>query len=79
MSKMQCWEKTFAGKLTKNSGKLFEKNCRKIIESKLENTPCGFRLGRSTNDQIFALNKILDKSWEYAKDVYTCFVGIEKA
>ena len=37
------------------------------------------RPGRSTTDQIFTLQQIFEKSWEYAKDVYTCFVDFEKA
>ena len=30
-------------------------------------------------DQIFALQQILEKSWEYAKVVNACFVDLEKA
>jgi len=44
-----------------------------MIEPKLDDTQCCFRPGRSTTDQIF------NKSWKYAKDVYTYFVGLEKA
>ena len=40
---------------------------------------CSFRPGRSTTEQISLLQKIFDKSWEYAKDVHTCFVDLEKA
>ena len=40
---------------------------------------CGFRPGRSTMDQIFALQQIFEKSWEYAKEVNACFVDVEKA
>jgi len=32
-----------------------EKRCRIIIASKLDDTQCGLRYGRSTTDQIFAL------------------------
>jgi len=35
------------------------------------------RPGPSTTDQIFTLQQIFEKSWEQAKDVYTCF--FEKA
>jgi len=34
--------------------------------------------GHSTTDQI-SLSSKFEKSWEYAKDVYTCFVNLEKA
>ena len=30
-------------------------------------------------DQIFALQQIFEKSWEYAKEVNACFVDFEKA
>ena len=34
---------------------------------------------RSTTDQIFTLRQIFEKSWDYAKDVFACFVDLEKA
>ena len=48
-------------------------------KSKLEDGQCGFRLGRSTTDQIFTLKQIFEKSWEYGKDLFACFVDLEKA
>ena len=49
------------------------------MESKLEDGQCGFRPGRSTTDQIFTLKQIFEKSWEYGKDFFACFVDLEKA
>ena len=59
--------------------KCLERKCREIVESKLEDGQCGFRPGRSTTDQIFTLKQIFEKSWEYGKDLYACFVDLEKA
>ena len=59
--------------------KCLEKKCREIVEPKLADAQCGFRPGRSTMDQIFALQQIFEKSWEYAKEVNACFVDLEKA
>ena len=39
---------------------------------------CGFRSGRSTTDQIFTQKQIFEKSWEYGKDLFACFVDLEK-
>ena len=58
--------------------KCLEKKCREIVEPKLMDAQCGFRPGRSTMDQIFALQQIFEKSWEYAKEVHACFVDLEK-
>ena len=56
-----------------------ERRCREVVENQLEDEQCGFRPGRSITDQIFTLRQIFEKSWEYAKDVYACFVDLEKA
>ena len=49
------------------------------MKPKLTDAQCGFRPGRSTMDQIFALQQVFEKSWEYAKEVNACFVDLEKA
>ena len=59
--------------------KCLERKCREIVESKLEDGQCGCRPGRSTTDQIFTLKQIFEKSWEYGKDLFECFVDLEKA
>ena len=59
--------------------KCLERKCREIVESKLEDGQCGFCPGRSTTDQIFTLKQIFEKSWEYGKDLFACFVDLEKA
>ena len=53
--------------------KCLERKCREIVESKLEDGQCGFHPGRRTTDQIF------EKSWEHGKDLFACFVDLEKA
>ena len=56
-----------------------ERKCREIVESKLEDGQCSFCPGRSTTDQIFTLKQIFEKSWEYGKDLFACFVNLKKA
>ena len=60
-------------------GICLESKCREIVESKMEDGQCGFRPSRSTTDQIFILRQIVEKSCEFAKDVFACFVDLEKA
>jgi len=45
----------------------------------VKDTQCGFCRGRSTTDQISTLQLIFEKSWDFANDIYTCFVDLEKA
>ena len=59
--------------------KCLERKCREIAESKLEDDQRGFRPGRSTTDQIFILKQIFEKSLELGKDLFACFVDLEKA
>jgi len=40
-----------------------------LIEPKLDDAQYGFRADRSTTDQIFALQKLFVKSWEYPQDI----------
>ena len=39
----------------------------------------GFTKNRSTVDHIFSIRQILEKKWEYNKDVYQLFIDFEKA
>ena len=39
----------------------------------------GFRRNRSTVDHIFSIRQILEKKWEYNKDVCQLFIYFEKA
>jgi len=40
---------------------------------------CGFRRNRSTVDQIFSIRQIIEKKWEYNKDVCQLFTDFKKA
>ena len=59
--------------------KCLERKCREIVKPKLNESQCGFRSGHSTTDQIFTLKQIFEKSWEYGKVLFVCFVDLEKA
>ena len=49
------------------------------IEKGLREQQAGFRDGRSTADQIFALRQIVEKRWEYARPIYCALMDLEKA
>jgi len=51
----------------------------KLEDGQLDTRQYSFRPGRSTTDQIFTQKQIFEKSWEYGKDVFACFVDLEKA
>ena len=57
--------------------KCLERKCQEIVEAKLEDGQCSFRPGQSTTNQTFTLRQTFEKSWEYAKDVFTYFVDLE--
>jgi len=40
---------------------------------------CGFRKNSSTVDHVFSIQHILEKKWEYNKDVCQLFIDFEKA
>ena len=58
---------------------IIEKRIRQLTEGKLGENQAGFRRNRGCQDQIFALRQIIEKSWEYNKDLYLGFVDLEKA
>ena len=59
--------------------KCLERKSQEIVKSKLQDYQCGFRSGRSTTNQIFTRKQIFEKSWKYGKDLFACFVDLEKA
>jgi hypothetical protein len=63
----------------KTYAKIIERRCRPIVEAQIQDEQSGFRAGRSTTDQLFTLHQLLEKSWAFGKEVYLCFVDLEKA
>ena len=49
------------------------------IENRLREQQAGFRGGRSTVDQIFALRQMVEKRWEFALPIYCASMDLEKA
>ena len=49
------------------------------IENGLGEYQSGFRKGRSTIDHIFTIRQIMEKCWEYNKDIWQIFVDFKQA
>jgi hypothetical protein len=59
--------------------KVLHSRLTEVVDQKIQDEQCGFRRGRGTTDQLFLLQQIAEKAWEYAKPVYISFVDLEKA
>jgi hypothetical protein len=59
--------------------RIFESRLRSNAEDQVEESQCGFRPNRSTQDLIFALIQISEKTIEYGKEVHLCFLDLVKA
>ena len=54
------------------------KDAARIIKTKLDDIQCGFRRGRALQNKLPLSSEFFKKSWEDAKDVYTCIVDLGK-
>jgi exonuclease III len=59
--------------------KVLHSRLTEVVDQKIQDEQCGFRRGRGTTDQLFLLQQIAEKAWEYAQPVYISFVDLEKA
>ena len=59
--------------------KIIQQRMTSIINKELPDVQAGFRRGRGTRDQISNLRWIMEKTREYQKDVYVCFIDYSKA
>jgi endonuclease/exonuclease/phosphatase family metal-dependent hydrolase len=55
------------------------KRIKVYAEEILEEHQCGFREGRGTTDQIFAMRQTMEKCYEYDVDLYMFFVDFRQA
>ena len=50
-----------------------------VVEQRLLENQCGFRPGRSCVDHIFSLRQLMEKSREWKRPLYVCFIDLRKA
>ena len=59
--------------------RVLEGRLRRKIEEAMEEEQYGFRKDRSTFDLIFSLRNMMEKRWEFGRDMVMTFIDIEKA
>lgn len=70
---------TLISQVVKILERILERRMRRKIEEELQEEQYGFRSGRSTVDPIFSMRQLMEKNWEYGKDLVMTFIDIEKA
>uniref|UniRef100_A0A8D8LKZ5 Craniofacial development protein 2 n=2 Tax=Cacopsylla melanoneura TaxID=428564 RepID=A0A8D8LKZ5_9HEMI len=70
---------TLTSQVSKLYERLLENKIRPIIETQLNEEQYGFRAGRSTIDLIFGLRQLMEKKYEFGKDLWMAFLDIKKA
>ena len=59
--------------------KFLQARLQQYVNHELPDIPAGFRKGRGTRDQIANMHWIIEKSREFQKNIYFCFVDYAKA
>ena len=63
--------------LMKTTERILDQRLRNIIE--INNMQFGFMPGRGTTEAMFIIQQMQEKYWEGQKDLFFCFVDLEKA
>ena len=59
--------------------RVLERRLRTLVEMKLSEAQQGFRPGRGTVDLIFRLRMLIEKNWEWGRDMCVGFIELGKA
>ena len=59
--------------------KILQAKLQQYMNCELPNVQAGFRKGRGTRDQIANIHWIIEKSREFQKNIYFCFIDYAKA
>ena len=59
--------------------KILQARLQQYMNQKLPDVQNGFRKGRGTRDQIANIHWILEKTREFQKNIYFCFIDYMKA
>ena len=59
--------------------KILQARLQQYVNRELPDVQAGFRKGRGTRDQITNIRWIMEKAWEFQKNIYFCFTDYAKA
>ena len=59
--------------------KILQARLQQYVNHELSDFQAGFRKGRGTRDQIAKIHWIIEKSREFQKNIYFCFIDYSKA
>ena len=59
--------------------KILQARFQQYVNRELADAQAGFRKGRGTRDQIAHICWIIEKAWEFQKNIYFCFIDYAKA
>ena len=59
--------------------KILQARLQQYMNRELPDVQAGFRKGRGTRDQIATIRWIMEKAWEFPKNIYFCFIDYAKA
>ena len=58
--------------------KILKARLQQYVNGKRPDVQAGFRKGRGTRHQIANIHWIIEKAWEYQKNIYFCFIDYAK-
>ena len=59
--------------------KILQARFQQYMNCKLPDVQAGFRKGRGSRDQLANIHWIIEKSREFQKNIYSCFIDYAKA
>ena len=59
--------------------KILQARLQQYVNSELPGVQAGFRKGRRTRDQTANIDWIIERAWEFQKNIYFCFIDYAKA
>ena len=70
---------TFVSHASKVMLKILQTRLQQYVNCELPDVHAGFRKGRGTRNQIANIHWIIEKSREFQKNIYFCFIDYAKA